>query len=62
MDYKERLLIELIQVASRIAKLDMFLENNSIDNKEKLELMQNQLNVMMEYRNILQKRILLEMN
>ncbi len=62
MDYKERLLIELIQVASRIAKLDMFLENNSIDDKAKLELMQNQLNVMMEYSDILQKRILLEMN
>lgn len=62
MDYKERLLIELTQVVSRIAKLDMFLENNSIDSKEKLELMQNQLNVMIEYSGILQKRILLEMN
>lgn len=62
MDYKERLLNELLELTIRIVKLDSFLSGNNINDKEKLDLMGSQLNVMVAYREILEKRILLEMN
>lgn len=61
MEYKERLLEELMALITKIAKLENFLKNANLENKEKTELMSKQLDVMMAYREILAKRVLLEM-
>lgn len=60
MDYKERLVMEYEELTIRIAKLQCYLENNSTHD-EKTELMEKQIEVMFGYKEILQRRILLEM-
>ena len=60
MEYQERLLMEYTELVSKFNKLECFIKYNKID-KEKEELMNRQLDVMMNYRSILEQRILLEM-
>lgn len=64
MKYKERLLIELRQLTERIALLNNAINSDNRDkiDKEQLELMENQLNVMIQYEDILMNRILIIMD
>jgi len=62
MEYKERLLNELLELTKKITKLDDYLNGNNTNDKEKQELMINQLDIMFAYRDVLEKRVILEMN
>lgn len=60
MNYKQRLLLELIALKERYYKLDYFLEHNEIEKVEK-ELMEKQLCAMIEYSQALTDRLLLHL-
>lgn len=67
MNYKERMIDELIGLSEKIGKLDVFLDINSKhssspneETEKKVELMFQQRDCMTTYRNILCKRIILE--
>ena len=60
MDYRERLLNEYEEIVVRLYSLRKFLNENKVE-KEKLELMEKQFEVMFEYKNILHQRICLEL-
>lgn len=58
MNYKQRLLIELLEIKERILKLDYYLENNEIEKVEK-ELMEKQMCAMIDYSLALRERLIL---
>lgn len=60
MDYRERLLNEYEEIVVRLYSLRKFLNENKVE-KEMLELMEKQFEVMFEYKNILHKRLCLEL-
>lgn len=65
-NYKERMLIELINLVESAERLRLFLQSlndKPVDDieKEKIDLMYKQLNAMVDYRGILSKKIILEM-
>lgn len=67
MNYKERMLIELIELQDKISLLNKYLTSiaeEARDEKEnrKDELMRSQLNAMLDYRGLLIERLKLELN
>lgn len=64
MNYKTRMLDELIYITDKIAKLSSYLENKldveSIN--EDTKLMQTQLEFMRAYQDVLTKRLLIELS
>ena len=60
MDYRERLLNEYEEIVARLYSLRKFLNENKIE-KKRSELMEKQFEVMFEYKNILHKRLCLEL-
>lgn len=67
MNYKERMLIELIELQDKISLLNKYLTSTAEevrDEKEnrKDELMRGQLTVMLDYRGLLIERLKLELN
>lgn len=67
MNYKERMLIELIELQDKISLLNKYLTSTAEevrDEKEnrKDELMRSQLNAMLDYRGLLIERLKLELN
>lgn len=67
MNYKERMLIELIELQDKISLLNKYLTSIAEevrDEKEnrKDELMRSQLNAMLDYRGLLIERLKLELN
>ena len=60
MDYRERLLNEYEEIVVRLYSLRKFLNENKVE-KEMLELMEKQFDVMFEYKNLLHKRLCLEL-
>ena len=67
MNYKERMLIELIELQDKISLLNKYLTStaeevrNEKENR-KDELMRSQLNAMLDYRGLLIERLKLELN
>ena len=62
-DYKERMLLELVDLTAKIARLDSFLNNTTeVIDTNKRELMEHQLKSMYEYRECLIRRVCLEMS
>ena len=59
MNYKKRMLEELLDLNEKIYKLNNFINTNKTRNNELLE---NQLNAMIEYSDILKERIENELN
>ena len=58
MNYKIRMLDELLYISNKITRLNCYLENRIIkENEEKEDLMTEQLKHMEAYRDILQKRL-----
>ncbi len=58
MDFKERLLNELEELNLKIYKLSTYIsESNNSDNEEK-RLENQQLEIMLEYKDILRRRII----
>lgn len=55
MDFKVRLLDELEQLILRINRLSSYIENESNNEDKRLE--QQQLGIMLEYKDILKRRI-----
>ena len=55
MDFKVRLLDELEQLILRINRLSSYIENESNNEDKRLE--QQQLEIMLEYKDILKRRI-----
>ncbi len=68
MNYKERMIEELIDLSEKIGRLNDLLDNmpKTKEENEKLErkkeLLLNQRDCMIEYRNILADRLILEVN
>lgn len=67
MNYKERMLIELIELQDKISLLNKYLTSIAEevrDEKEnrKDELMRSQLTAMLDYRGLLIERLKLELN
>ena len=67
MNYKERMLIEVIELQNKISLLNKYLTSTAEkvrDEKEnrKDELMRSQLNAMLDYRGLLIERLKLELN
>lgn len=67
MNYKERMLIELIELQDKISLLNKYLTSTAEevrDEKEnrKYKLMRSQLNAMLDYRGLLIERLKLELN
>jgi len=62
MNYKGRLIFELLDVSENIIKLQNSLKTNEIENKDKecIELLNRQLSVMDDYKTILVERIMKE--
>lgn len=65
-NYKERMLDELIDLTAKTERLNMYLQslNNKPVNdaeKEKIDLMHKQIDIMVNYNACLSRRILLEM-
>ena len=63
-DYKERMLLELVDLTTKIARLDAYLNNNNateVIEPNRKELMEHQLKSMYEYRECLIRRVIIEM-
>ena len=56
MNYKQRMLEELLGLRTRIVRLENYLENKINDNQETLE--EKQLKIMKEYEKILKERLM----
>ena len=56
MNYKTRMLEELLGLRTRIVRLENYLENKIKDNQESLE--EKQLKIMKEYEKILKERLM----
>ena len=63
--YKKRMMYEFADLCEKIGKLESFLEKEESSDSgiasKKMELLRNQMNYMIQYRDILGERILLEM-
>jgi len=59
MNYKKRMLEELLDLNEKIYKLNTFINANKTRN---IELLEKQLNVMVEYSEILKERLENELN
>jgi hypothetical protein len=59
MEWKKRLSEEYVELSQRIAKLKSFLESEEFEKLDELnqKLLAKQVNVMIDYKNILAKRI-----
>lgn len=61
MNYKTRMLRELIELNDKIFALRNALQNKITDDKSKLDLMSKQIDVMYSYAQILMERLDLEL-
>lgn len=65
-NYKDRMLYELLDLTKKMERLEQYIENtrNKVGTERELEqykLLNNQIEVMSAYKEILQRRVLLEM-
>ena len=65
-NYKDRMLYELLDLTKKMERLEQYIENtrNKAGTERELEqykLLNNQIEVMSAYKEILQRRVLLEM-